>query len=302
MKGAKINKLITDKIVLRRMKSTINIFIACILFAGQSFAQIKSPQPSPLATVNQLVGLTDITVVYSRPGVKGRTIFGDIVAFDQLWRTGANRATKVTFSTDVKISGQEIKAGSYSLFTIPGKNEWTVLFNSVADMSGTSAYKEENNVATFKINLVVLNDMVETFTIDFSHLEGANGQMNISWERTKISFNIETNSNELVNKQIKELIIDGPDAGSYFAAAKHYYDTNQEMEKALEWINQAILKRPNAFWYIHQKAKIEAKLGMKKEAVKTATLSMQMAKDNEGGDFGYIKLNQDLLEQIRKTK
>lgn len=285
------------------MKSLFTIFVTALtLISSQSFGQIKSPQPSPLATVSQLVGLTDVTVVYSRPSAKGREIFGSLVAYDQVWRTGANRATKVTFSTDVKVGGQEIKAGTYSLFTIPNQTEWTVMFNSVAEMSGTYDYKEENNVATFKVKPTALNDLVETFTIDFSHLDGPNGKMNLSWEKTRITFDIETNANAMVEEQIKKVLIDGPDAGTYYAAAKHYLDNNKELEKALEWINLAILQRPNAFWYVHTKARIQAKLGLKKDAVKTANESLKMAESNEGGDYGYIKLNKDLLEEIRKMK
>jgi hypothetical protein len=285
------------------MKSLITIFVTALTLIGsQSFGQIQSPQPSPLSTVSQLVGLTDVTVVYSRPSVKGREIFGSLVAYDKLWRTGANRATKVTFSTDVKVGGQEIKEGSYSLFTIPNQNEWTVIFNSEADLVGTGGYNEDNNVATFKVKSTVLNDLVETFTIDFSHMEGSNGKMNLSWENTRITFDIETNANEMVDEQIRKVLIDGPDAGTYYAAAKHYLDNDKELDRALEWINMAISKRPKAFWYIHVQAKIFAKMGNRKEAVKSATLSKQMAESNEGGDYGYIKLNDDLLEDIRKRK
>ena len=280
-----------------------NVILAAGVFANTLVsAQLKTPQPSPSASIKQTVGLTDVTVDYSRPGMKGRKVFGDLVAFGSVWRTGANKATAITLSDDVKIGGKDVKAGKYSIFTIPGEAEWTVIVNSNTELWGAGGYKQEEDVARFMVKPTKLNDTYETFTIGFSHLTNDAAHVNLMWENTKVSFKIETMANEQVQKQINEMLVEGPSAGTYYGAARYYLDNDKDLKQALTWIDKAIEKRPEAFWYIHQKAKIQGKLGMKKEAIATAEKSMEMAKANKEGDYGYVKNNEDLIKELKSKK
>jgi hypothetical protein len=283
------------------MNSIKNIFAgALVLLVAAAQAQLTTPQPSPTATINQKLGLTDISVTYSRPGAKNRVVFGELVPFGKVWRTGANKATAVTFSTDVNLGGKDVKAGTYSLFTIPNSAEWTVILNSNTELWGAGKYDEAKDVARFTIKPTILNDIVETFTIDFSHLVGSDGHMNLSWENTRVAIAVKTDANGMIEKQIKEILVDGPSAGTYYNAARFYVENDKDMNQALTWINAAINKRPEAFWYMHYKAKIQAKMGKTKEAIATAEKSLTMAKENEDGDYGYIANNEKLIAELKK--
>ncbi len=282
------------------MNKLKNVFLATALIVSTiASAQLKTPQPSPSASVTQTVGLTDVTIDYSRPGMKGRAIFGDLVPFDKIWRTGANKATAISFNDDVSINGNDVKAGKYAVFTIPGKTEWTIIVNSNTELWGAGDYKKEEDVARFTVKSTQLNDAVESLTIDFSNFNQGEAQVNLSWENTRVSFPISTKAGEQVEKQIKTMLIDGPSAGTYYGAARYYLDNDKDMEQALAWINTAIEKRPSAFWYMHQKAKIQGKLGQTKEAIATAEKSMKMAGENEDGDYGYVANNKKLIEELK---
>lgn len=285
------------------MKKISNLFVAAgVLATSLVSAQLKTPQPSPSASIEQVVGLTEVEIEYSRPGMKGRTVFGDLLKYGEIWRTGANKATAIELSEDVKIGGKDVKAGTYSLFTIPGETEWTIIINTNTELWGAGGYKQEEDVARFMAKPTKLNDTYETFTIDFSDLTSNSANINLIWENTKVSFPITTSSNEAVEAQIKSLLVDGPDAGTYYGAARYYLDNDKDMKQALVWIDKAIEKRPDAFWYMHQKAKIQGELGLKKEAIATATKSMEMAKVNKDGDYGYVKNNEDLIKELKAKK
>ena len=275
------------------------ILVTGVLAASFATAQLKTPQPSPTASIEQIVGLTEVEIEYSRPGVKGRTVFGDLEKYGEVWRTGANKATSIEIEDDVKIGGKEVPAGTYSLFTIPGETEWTIIINKNTELWGAGGYKQEEDQARFNVKPTKLNDMVESFTIDFSNFTSNSAIINLSWQNTRVSFPIETKANEDVEKQIKELLVDGPSAGTYYAGARYYLDNEKDMTQALTWINKAIEKRPEAFWYMHQKAKIQSKLGKTKEAIATAEKSMEMAKVNKEGDYGYVANNEKLIKELK---
>lgn len=282
--------------------NTIKTFLLSLtvltFFTAQ--AQLTTPQPSPAASVSQVVGLTDVEVTYSKPGMKDRVVFGELVPFGKIWRTGANKATSVSFSTDVTIGGAEVKAGTYSLFTIPNKEEWTIMLNSETELWGAGDYDAAKEVAKFMIKPSTTKDAYETFTIDFSHLKGANGHINLRWENTLAAIPIETGAMDAVEKQIKEILVDGPGAGTYYNAARFYLENDKDIDQAIAWINTAIEKRPNAFWYMHQKAKMQAKKGDVKAAIATAEKSMKMASENEAGDYGYVASNEKLIAKLKK--
>ena len=283
------------------MNNIKNIFLGVlVLITAAAQAQLTTPQPSPTATISQKLGLTDISVTYSRPGAKDRVVFGELVPFGKVWRTGANKATSVTFSTDVNVGGKDVKAGTYSLFTIPNETEWTIILNSNTELWGAGKYEEATDVARFTIKPTALSDNVETFTIDFSHLVGPNGHMNLSWENTHVAIAVKTDVNGMIEKQIKEILVDGPSAGTYYNAARFYLENDKDLSQALTWMNVAIEKRSDAFWYVHHKAKIQAQMGKTKEAIATAEKSLTMAKENEDGDYGYIANNEKLIAELKK--
>ncbi len=283
------------------MKMNKILAIGALTLSMAANAQLTTPQPSPTATLTQKVGLTDVEIVYSRPGAKGRTVFGDIVPYGEMWRTGANASTKLQVSTDVKIGGLDVPKGKYSLFTIPGKDEWTVIVNKDITLSGTDGYDQANDLGRFVVKSTKLNDMVETYTMDFSDFTTSTANLNLTWEKTKISLPIVTPADELVLKQI-EKVMEGPSGGDYYQAARFYLEKEMKMDDALMYINKAIEKRPEAFWYIHVQAKIYAKLGKKKEAIASAEKSMALAKANADGDYGYIVSNEKLIKEIKEMK
>lgn len=285
------------------MKNLKRLVLAgLILASGSTFAQLKTPQPSPSASIEQKVGLSTISVDYSRPGMKERKIFGELVQYGEVWRTGANKATAIEFSQDVMIGDQELKAGKYAIFSIPGESEWTIIFNKNLEQWGAGEYNKEEDAARITVKSIKLDRAVETFTIDFSHLTANGAMMNISWENTLIQFEIKAESGSIVEKQIKSLLVDGPSAGTYYGAARYYLENGKDLEQALAWINTAIEKRPNAFWYTYRKALIQDALGNTKEAIKTAEASMEAAKANKDGDYGYVKMNEDLIKELKAKK
>ncbi len=287
--------------IMKNSNQLKNLVVAAFLLASAAAqAQLTTPQPSPTATIIQKVGLTDVSVTYSRPGAKERVVFGEVVPYGKIWRTGANKATAITFSTEVTFGGTDVKAGTYSLFTIPGKDEWIVILNSNTELWGAGGYEEAKDVARITIKPTVIQDKVETLTLDFSHLEGDQGFLNVRWENINVTVPIKTPANSAVEKQIKEMLLDGPSAGTYSSAARFYLENDKDMTQALAWIDAAIEKRTDAFWYVHQRAKILQKMGKVNDAMAAAEKSMQMAKENKDGDFGYIANNEKLIKELKK--
>lgn len=269
------------------------------VFAVIAFAQIKTPQPSPTASFKQAFGLGEISVNYSRPQVKGRVIFGDLVPFDKIWRTGANASVKVTFSDDVSIEGNKLAAGEYALYTIPGKTEWTVIFHKNTQLWGLGApgdYKEENDALRVKVKSQALTSNVESFTISVSDIAANTCKLNIEWEKTKVSVNVSTEIDAKISASIDKALNPKPDAGSYYSAASYYFENDKDLNKASEWIAQAIAGRPDAFWMVHLQAKIYKKLGKKAEAIDAANKSKDIA--NKAGNADYVALNDKLIAEI----
>jgi len=261
-------------------------------------AQIKSPQPSPTATITQKVGVSNISVEYSRPGAKEREIFGGLVSYGKMWRTGANKATKITFNENCVFGGAKVKKGSYSLFTIPGEKEWTVVLNKNTELWGVGEYDEKNQVCSIVSKAIETKDFTESFTIDFGTFQSFSAIMSLKWANTKIDIKIESLEAKKLEKQYLELLTKGPSASDYYHGAKFFADNTSEYEMALEWINTAIDKRPDAFWMQFHKARILKKMGNKKESISVAEEVIALAKEKKD-DYGYIKRSEDLIRSMK---
>ena len=284
------------------MKKLSLFVVATLLMLTQVWAQLETPQPSPLSTTSQKVGLADVTVEYSRPSMRGREVMGALVPYNELWRTGANRATKVTFSDEMSVAGNQVPAGDYALFSIPGEQEWTVIFNKNTDQGGTGSYQEAEDALRVKVPVTKTDNTYEAFTIDFSDLGQATANMNLMWENTKVVIPIEDPSvDQKVMAQIEEQMANmGTDANAnanlYFQAANYYFMNDKDLEQAEEWIGQAVAGDDVKFWMKHLQAKIYAKQKEYDQAKEAAQQSMELAKEN--GNQDYVRLNEELLESM----
>lgn len=269
--------------------------LLCGLVVSSSFAQIELPAPSPTATLSQKVGLTEVAITYSRPSAKGRKIFGDLVPFDKLWRTGANMATKLTFSDDVQIGDKDLPAGSYALFTIPGKDEWTIIFNKNYNQGGTGNYKESEDALRITVKPQKLDVMVETFLINLEDLKPDGAVIELVWENTYVQFPLSVSIDDRIMASIERSMIITPN--TYNQAALYYHQSGKDLSQALEWINKAIEAHEangrNVYWVYRQKSLIEADMKKYSEAVKTAEISLSKAK--QAGNDDYVKMNTESI-------
>lgn len=268
-----------------------------------AFAQIKTPQPSPVSSFKQEFGLGEVSVSYSRPAAKGRVIFGDLVPFDKMWRTGANASTKITFTDDVTIEGNKLAAGEYALYTIPGKAEWTVIFYKNLNLWGLGNpgdYKESEEALRVKVKPLATAYSTENFTISMSDIAATTANLNLEWEKTKVSVKIATDIDAKVQASIEKTLNPKPNANAYFSAASYYYENDKDLNKALEWVNVAISQRAEAFWMVHLKAKILKKMNNSAAAIEAANLSKEIA--NKAGNADYVALNDKLIAEINAPK
>ena len=253
--------------------------------------KITTPQPSPKAKIEQRVGLTDVSVEYSRPGVRGRAIFGDLVPFGKTWRTGANSNTKVTFSSDVSIDGQTLNAGSYGLYTVPNENSLEVMFYSESDNSGVPRdWDDTKVVAKTSVEVYSMPMNVETFTITFDDVSGTSAVLGILWEKTYVGIKFEVPTDKLVSETIAAVMAASPEAGDYYNAAIYYRQQDLDIKKANEWMEKAMsLTEKPAFWQLRQQSLIYAKMGETEKAIVVAKKSLELSK--EAGNEAYIKMN-----------
>ena len=257
--------------------------------------KIEFPAASPACTMKQRVGLTDIEISYSRPDVKGRTIFGDVVPFDKVWRTGANKATKIVFSTPVKFSGTEVPAGSYALFTIPGKAEWTVILSKVADQSGAYKYDEKDDAVRVKVKPIEISRSVETLAINIDDVQPTSSELAIVWDKTKVPVKLEVSYADKLVSQIDAVMASDDKDKPYFQAAAFYYDNNLDLKKAKTWIEAAV-KEKDVYYVVHMQAKILAKMGDKAGALAAAKHSLELA--TKGNDYAFERMNNELIKSL----
>ncbi|AVR46147.1 dihydrolipoamide dehydrogenase [Christiangramia fulva] len=267
-----------------------------VLTTAVMSAQVEAPQPSPQGKIQQKVGLTDVAIEYSRPGMKGRTIFGDLVPYGELWRTGANANTTISFSDDVTIEGNTLKAGKYAIYTVPREKNWQVIFYKNTDNWGVPQEWDESKVAlkaTAEVDELPFD--VETFTIFLNNLTNDSGVLEFVWANKIASLPFQVPTEKKAMASI-DRIMNGPTANDYFSAAAYYHDAGKDLNKAYEWIKKAAeMAGEDAYWVFRKKSLIEADLGKKQEAIASAKRSLASAKKN--GNPDYVKLNEDSLKE-----
>jgi hypothetical protein len=278
-----------------QMKKIILLFLAnaTIFFAGAQ--SLKTPSASTTQSVKQEFGLGSIELSYARPNMKGRAIFGDLVPFGAIWRTGANSATTLTFSDDVIIGGTTVPAGKYGLLTMPGASEWTVIITKQLDVTSPSAYKKEMDVVRTVVPVQNLPFSIESFTIMFNNVRTNEIDLVLLWDQTTVSLPIKQDIDSKVMAQIENLM--NKDNRPYFNAAMYYMDNGKDLTKASAWLEKAVEQTPNAYWVWYQKARCLSMLKKNAEAKEASLKSLELAKAGKNPD--YVTLNEKLLAGLK---
>jgi hypothetical protein len=279
------------------MKKILLLFMACATVYSVN-AQVTTPQPSSFSKVEQKVGLTDITLEYSRPGVREREVFGNLVPFGKLWRTGANKNTIITFSTDATVFGSTLKAGSYAIFTKPGKAMWEVYFYSDTENWGTPAKWDDSKVmAMGEVTVHPIPFSVETFTLNINSIKNSSATIDLIWEKTYVGIPFEVPTDDAVLASINDVLGGTPKAQDYFSSAVYYLQEGKDIKQAQEWIDKAIdmTKDDPKFWMLRQQSLIHAKAGDTAGAISAAKQSLEGAK--KAGNADYVKMNTESLKE-----
>ncbi len=278
------------------MKKIIFLSACLVMFCVFTDAQqLRTPAPSSTQTIKQELGLSNIELNSSRPGVKGRKIFGDLVPYGKVWRTGANLATTISFGDEVMIGSTKIPAGKYGLLTIPNKDEWTIIISKQVDVTSPAAYKQDQDVVRFTAKAETLPFSVETFTIMFNNVTSSSTDIDLLWDQTLVSLPVKTDIDSKIMAQIKTQV-EG-DTRPYFQAAMYYMENGKDLNKALTWFDKSIEQNPKAFWAYHQRANLLAKMGKKQDAIASANKSIELAKEAKNDD--YVALNEKLLATLK---
>jgi Protein of unknown function (DUF2911)/Tetratricopeptide repeat len=256
---------------------------------------LRTPAPSPTQNVKQDFALSSVELSYSRPAVRERKVFGDLVPYGKVWRTGANQATTITFGEEVTFGDKKVPAGKYGLLTIPDAGEWTVILSKQLDVTSPSAYKQDQDVVRVRVKADEIPFGIESFMMIFDNIKPSSMDLIMLWERTAVRIPIKSDVETKVMAQIDNLM--NKDNRPYFNAAMYYMDNGKDMNKAVAWLDKAIEQNPKAFWVYHQKANALAKLGKKQEAITTANKSMELAKEAKNDD--YVALNQKLIATLK---
>jgi hypothetical protein len=278
---------------ISKMKKIITLtFLMLALVTAQG--QVKAPAPSPAAKIVQTVGLTEVTIEYSRPSMKDRTIFGGLVPYGEMWRTGANKNTILSFSTDVQIEGNDLAKGSYALFTVPGETSWEVIFYADTENWGTPREWDDAKVAAkFMVDAVKLSFSIESMMFDVGNLTNNSASLSLIWENTFVPLKLTVPTDELVQASIDKTFA-GASAGDYYSAARYYREAGKDLDKALMWMNKSLEMGGEKFWIVRQKALIEAGMNDFKAAIASASRSMELAK--EAGNTDYVRMNEESIK------
>lgn len=282
------------------MQNKFKLILLAFLFAGfTGFAQqIQMPQASPSAKIAQQVGLTQVTVDYSRPSTKGRKIFGELVPYGEVWRTGANSATIFNFSTEVMIDGKKVPSGSYALYSIPGKSVWTMVLSKNTQLWGSIGYSASDDLLRWTVPASKTSKKYETFEISFNKLTDNSADVSLKWEQTRVDFTITTEVDPIVMADIQKQVIDTKTTNPalLYQAASYYFTNNKDLPQAYEWIKASTDSDPK-YWTMHLRAKIELAMGLKTDALESANKSKAMAMEAKNPD--YVGLNERLVKTIK---
>ena len=268
------------------------LFAICCIAEAQ---QLRTPQASTTQTVKQNFGLSTVELNYSRPSVRGRKIFGELVPYGKVWRTGANDATVITFGEEVIIEGKKVPAGKYGLLTIPDKDQWTIIVTKQVDVANPADYKQDQDVVRVTSKAEALPFSVETFTIMFNDVKPSSMSIDLIWDQTLVTLPVQTDIDSKIMAQIKTLV-EG-DNRPYYGAAMYYMENGKDLNKALTWFDKAVEQNPKAYWAYHQRANLLAKMGKKQDAIASANKSMELAKEAKNADF--VALNEKLLASLK---
>lgn len=278
------------------MKQLLTTAIAVFTLFTVSAQPLTTPAPSPTQTIKQNFGLSAIELSYSRPSMKGRKVFGDLVPFGQVWRTGANSATTISFGEEVMIKGTKIPAGKYGILTIPGEKEWTIIISKQTDVTSPDAYKQDQDIVRVNVIPQTMPVIMETFTMSFDFMKSNSCVLSILWDKTWVAFEITTDVDSKVMKSIDNIM--NKDNKPYYAAASYYFDNGKDMNLALSWVNKAVEATPNAQPWVHTlKTKILVKLGKNVEAIAAANNAIRIAKETKYPEF--VKQNEDILKTLK---
>ena len=258
-------------------------------------AQVKMPAPSPTQTIKQEFGIGSIELKYSRPVAKGRTVFGDLVPFGKIWRTGANGATTIKFTEPVELKGKKVDTGTYALYVIPNIDQWEIILNKGITNWGTGGYKESEDVLRFKVEPMKMNTHIESFTMQFSDVRPEKCELHIMWEKTAVAIPISMNLRDKVKAQLEAAL--QSEKKPYWQAAQFYNEYEKNLGKALEYVSKATEENPSAFWMWLYKAKIQQEMGDKAGAMESSKKSLELA-TKEGND-DYIKMNVELQKKLK---
>ena len=277
-----------------KLTSTLILLISCL-----AYAQIKTPAASPAATLKQTIGFTDVTIEYSRPRLRERDMFTDLTREGEVWRTGANMSTKITFSTDIVLEDNQIPAGDYSIYTVPGKNDWTIIINK--KISWGTTYDQKEDLLRFSVPTLQTEEKVESFTFYFANVTESSGTLGFTWENTKVEMKLKTEVDSQIMAQIEEIMGDSEKTTTddYYTAANYYFETDRDMSKALEWINSYLKENGDKYWSYRLKSRILGKTGKYTEAIKNAEKSIELA--TEAGNMDYVYNNKKSIAEWKKN-
>jgi len=283
---------------MQKILLSMGIFFTAFLMGNSVEAQILLPRPSPEASIKQDVGLSSVEVSYFRPSMKDRAIFGELVPYGTMWRTGANRSTSLTFGEDMMVDGKEVPAGAYALYSIPGKASWTLILYKKSDCWGVCEdYKESEEQLRWTVKPQKYPMTAETMTVNFANVGFDSADFQLIWENTMVGFNIKTTTKDQVQKSIDKAMA-GTSPDDYYKAAVYYLEQDKDLDQALIWMDKALEKKEK-FWMVRRKALILEKLNKYPEAIKTAERSIELAKEAENED--YVRMNEKSIEEW-KTK
>lgn len=277
------------------MKKIFLFAIASYILIYSEAQQLNTPQPSPTANIKQNFALSNIEISYSRPGVKGRKVFGDLVPYGKVWRTGANNATTITFGEEVMIGGKKVAAGKYGLLTIPGESEWTIIISKQTNVTSPADYKQDQDVVRVQAKPETMPFSIETFMINIDNIKSSSCEIGLGWDNVYTSFEVQADVESKVMEQIKNSM--EKDNKPYFSAALYYIDNGKDLNKAVEWLDKAYAQNPEAFWVLYQKARAQKMLGKKTDAVATSNKSIDLAKKAKNDD--YVALNEKLQKEMK---